>query len=311
MKRCIKIIMIAFTVLTLVYSIAYAQTTGDYINHIYQTAIASVDKTALEEDLNFLEDQISDVTIIEQTNAIITEATKVKESIIESRIEERTTISEKYSTYCEIYFDSLNTTDLDFVISSRTQLQNYMTQYEILWDVGITEPTTIYNTSLFDNRGLTVADIQNKITAITEQLDTLDISVDYGAIPTAYPIDGTFTSPFGVRTDPINGNPAFHNGVDIAAPVGTPIKAWFNGTVEEATTSSGNGNYVVIKQGELATFYAHLDTIGVRVGEVIKQGDVIGTVGTTGRSTGPHLHLGLYINAIAVDPAKLVNGSGV
>lgn len=309
MKQCTKFIGTTITFLIFYSSTIYSETTGDYINRIYQTSIASVDKTALEEDLNLLEEQIDDITIVEQANAIITESTKIKKSIIESRMEERADIADTYSTYRNIYFDSLNTTDLDFVISSRTQLQNYMTQYEISWDVGITEPNVVYSTSLFDNHGLSSEELKDKIDTITKQLDTLDVSVNYGRIPVSYPIDGTITSPFGVRTDPINGKSAFHNGLDIGAPIGTPIKAWFNGTVEEATSSDVNGNYIVIKQGDLATFYAHLDTIDITLGQTIKQGDIIGTVGTTGRSTGPHLHLGLYINNIAVDPSRMINGS--
>jgi murein DD-endopeptidase MepM/ murein hydrolase activator NlpD len=120
-----------------------------------------------------------------------------------------------------------------------------------------------------------------------------------------YPVSGQISSPFGWRIHPITKVISFHNGIDIAAPTGTPIYAPMGGTVERVFWSDLGGNSVIIKHddGTHTTGYAHLDQTFVKVGEKVKYGDVIGTVGNTGRSTGPHLHLTLRVNGTIVDPA--------
>jgi murein DD-endopeptidase MepM/ murein hydrolase activator NlpD len=117
------------------------------------------------------------------------------------------------------------------------------------------------------------------------------------------PIDGArMTSPFGMRRDPFLGTPECHCGVDFGAPRGTPIFAAGDGTVIMAGWHGGYGNYVRIRHNkDYQTGYGHMSKILVRIGQRVKQGQVIGRVGTTGRSTGPHLHFevlrdGHYIN---------------
>jgi hypothetical protein len=115
------------------------------------------------------------------------------------------------------------------------------------------------------------------------------------------------SSPYGYRTDPVTGEPgAFHDGIDIPAPRGTPVMAIQNGTVIQATTgSSGYGNLVRLQHdGNIQSFYGHLSGIGVRRGQQVTRGEVIGWVGSTGKSTGPHLHLGMSQNGLSVDPAS-------
>ena len=112
-----------------------------------------------------------------------------------------------------------------------------------------------------------------------------------------YPAEGAFTSPFGMRW----GRP--HEGVDIAAPEGTPIRAAASGTVASAGPSGGYGNYTCIQHsGGLSTCYAHQSSIAVSTGESVSQGDVIGTVGNTGSSFGAHLHFETREGGTAVDP---------
>ncbi len=120
------------------------------------------------------------------------------------------------------------------------------------------------------------------------------------------PTTGTFTSGFGYRTDPFGLGTTFHAGQDIAAPMGTPIYAATAGTVaivETPDQSGGYGNFTCIDRGGgFATCYAHQSAVLVHVGQVVTQGQEIGLVGSTGASTGPHLHFEVRINGVPVDP---------
>ncbi|WP_176793393.1 M23 family metallopeptidase [Rhodospira trueperi] len=118
------------------------------------------------------------------------------------------------------------------------------------------------------------------------------------------PIDGArLSSSFGMRRHPILGYSRMHTGVDFAAPTGTPIYAAGDGVVNFAGRKGGYGNYIRIRHnGEFATAYGHLSRIQVRNGQRVEQGDVIGRVGTTGMSTGPHLHYEIIRNGEKVNP---------
>jgi murein DD-endopeptidase MepM/ murein hydrolase activator NlpD len=117
------------------------------------------------------------------------------------------------------------------------------------------------------------------------------------------PVAGVFSSPFGWRTDPISGVRGFHPGQDIAAPWGTPIYAATSGVVSIAGWVSGYGNYTCINRDpSFATCYGHQSAIFVSVGQQVSQGQHIGNVGSTGYSTGPHLHFEVRINGQVVDP---------
>uniref|UniRef100_A0A7V3ZH88 Peptidase M23 n=1 Tax=Dictyoglomus thermophilum TaxID=14 RepID=A0A7V3ZH88_DICTH len=120
----------------------------------------------------------------------------------------------------------------------------------------------------------------------------------------SWPVIGSITSGFGMRRHPIlGGAPLFHTGVDIAASYGTPVRAAASGRIIFAGWYGGYGNMVIIDHGgKISTVYGHLSKIVVRVGEEIAEGDIIGYVGTTGLSTGPHLHFEVRVNGDPVDP---------
>lgn len=119
--------------------------------------------------------------------------------------------------------------------------------------------------------------------------------------------EARITSRFGYRTHPVTGNYGFHTGIDLAAPEGTPIKASFYGRVAETGSSDAWGNYVLLEHSDgFATYYCHMSEIYVDEGAVIRQGETLGLVGSTGWSTGPHLHFEVRINGIRVDPEKLL-----
>jgi murein DD-endopeptidase MepM/ murein hydrolase activator NlpD len=119
----------------------------------------------------------------------------------------------------------------------------------------------------------------------------------------ARPVPGGFASPYGTRVDPISGATSFHPGVDMIASYGTPIKACRAGTVVIAGPQGGYGNAVVINHGgNMATLYGHQSSLAVSVGQTVTAGQVIGYVGSTGYSTGPHLHFEVRISGNTVDP---------
>jgi murein DD-endopeptidase MepM/ murein hydrolase activator NlpD len=123
--------------------------------------------------------------------------------------------------------------------------------------------------------------------------------------PSLWPVEGRVTSSFGERQDPINGEGAFHRGIDIEASYGTPVRAAADGNVEMAAMASGYGREVMIDHGhQVLTVYAHLSTIAVFAGEHVTRGQVVGYVGQSGRATGPHLHYEVRVHNVPVNPHK-------
>ena len=118
-----------------------------------------------------------------------------------------------------------------------------------------------------------------------------------------WPVNGSIASGFGPRTHPIYGGSRVHTGVDISASQGTPIKAAGDGVVRMAGVNGGYGNWTLIDNGDgLATGYGHQSRIAVSIGEHVSTGEVIGYVGSTGASTGPHLHWEVRVNGNPVNP---------
>ena len=120
------------------------------------------------------------------------------------------------------------------------------------------------------------------------------------------PVAGTVSSPYGYRINPITGASELHDGVDIAAPMGSPVVAPLAGTVTFAGWNGGYGNQVTLSHGGFSTFYAHMSAILASVGQLLQAGQVLGQVGSTGMSTGPHLHWG----SSAGDPMQLLYDQG-
>jgi len=147
----------------------------------------------------------------------------------------------------------------------------------------------------------------NRINLARSQMDLLGRTLTL--VPYRKPVIGEveFTSGFGVRSDPFLGRPAMHTGLDFRAASGDPVRVTANGKVVSAGWSGGYGRMVEVDHGNgLSTRYGHLSEIGVKIGEQVKIGQVIGLVGSTGRSTGPHLHYETRIDGEAVDPQKFL-----
>ena len=124
-----------------------------------------------------------------------------------------------------------------------------------------------------------------------------------------WPITGSISSYFGYRPNPFTGIRQFHNGLDIVGPENFPVKAAMDGRVAETGYSSVFGNFVIMSHPDgYQTLYAHLNSISVRQGSSVTQGSRVGLLGSTGYSTGPHLHFGVFKNGKAIDPRKLLSG---
>ncbi len=127
--------------------------------------------------------------------------------------------------------------------------------------------------------------------------------------PRGWPVEGSLNARFGIRRNPFGEGYEFHTGVDLEARYGEPVRATADGTVVFAAYWGGYGNLVILDHGHgLTTFYGHLSRISVRVGQAVKRGQIVGRAGSTGRSTGPHVHYEVRVNDRPVDPRRFSAG---
>ena len=127
------------------------------------------------------------------------------------------------------------------------------------------------------------------------------------ATPSLWPAHGWVTGYFGQRSDPFTGEAGFHQGIDISTEKGQPVYATADGTIQSASYSGDYGNLIVLRHGfGLATHYGHLSGYAVRPGQEVKRGEIIGYVGSTGRSTGAHLHYEILVNGKVLNPLQLM-----
>ena len=162
--------------------------------------------------------------------------------------------------------------------------------------------------------------LEEELTALRQRTDSLDDSISeihaavearlrqLASTPSIRPVDGWFSDSYGWRNDPFDGTREFHRGLDIVVPHGTPVLAAADGLVTVAGRQAGYGKVVHLSHGSgLSTRYGHLSEILVRPGQRVKQGDVVGRVGSTGRSTGPHLHYEVLRAGRHVNPRKYLD----
>ena len=131
------------------------------------------------------------------------------------------------------------------------------------------------------------------------------------SIPSRNPLESAaLTSGYGMRIHPVLGGRRAHKGVDLAQPTGTPVYATADGVISKAEWFSSYGLYISMEHGgNIQTRYGHLSRLNVAAGQQVRKGDLIGYVGSTGRSTGPHLHYEVRINGLAVNPIPYMQGA--
>jgi murein DD-endopeptidase MepM/ murein hydrolase activator NlpD len=154
-----------------------------------------------------------------------------------------------------------------------------------------------------EQAGANEKSFQEIVKYITDQRSKLT------AVPSGWPVKGWITCGFGSRIDPFSGALSFHQGVDIANDMGTPVKATADGVIMFAQFEAGGyGNLVVVNHGNgYATRYGHLQKYVCSPGQHIKKGQILGYLGTTGRSTAPHVHYEVLLNSVGVNPVKYLN----
>ena len=134
-----------------------------------------------------------------------------------------------------------------------------------------------------------------------------DRKAQWASTPSIWPVRGWVSSGFGRRVSPFTGKDTIHGGLDISAPMRTPVIAPATGMVTFAGNEAGLGNTVALLHGYgMRTIYGHMDKLKVKMGQPVRRGDVLGWVGNTGLSTGPHLHYEIEVSGTAVDPLKYI-----
>jgi murein DD-endopeptidase MepM/ murein hydrolase activator NlpD len=154
--------------------------------------------------------------------------------------------------------------------------------------------------------------LEREVSALTERSEVLekfykDQSTLLASTPSTWPVRGYLSAVFGNRKDPFTGQPDFHSGIDISTPRGTKVHAPADGVVVSCRRQGGYGNAIIIDhQHGIVTRYAHLDGFNVRPGQRVRRGDVIGFVGSTGKSTAPHLHYEVWVRDQAQNPIQFI-----
>jgi murein DD-endopeptidase MepM/ murein hydrolase activator NlpD len=157
-----------------------------------------------------------------------------------------------------------------------------------------------------------LAELEMNVSALTDKSTQLeafyrDQKLLLSSTPSIWPVRGYLSATFGKRLDPFTGRPDFHPGIDISTPIGTRVVAPADGIVLSCVLSGGYGNAIIIDHGYgVVSRYGHLESYNVRPGQRVHRGDVIGFVGNTGRSTGPHLHYEVWVRDQAQNPIHFI-----
>jgi murein DD-endopeptidase MepM/ murein hydrolase activator NlpD len=177
-----------------------------------------------------------------------------------------------------------------------------------------TKERVLENIDTSDNGSIDTEELRKQIELSMESVgeikDYMSQQRDiYMSTPKGWPVAGRVSSPYGYREHPKTGMKDYHTGLDIAAGPGVPVKATAAGIVSFSGWSGGSGNLVALAHGMgYSTFYAHNKQVVVKVGQKVKRGDIIGYVGSTGNSTGPHLHYEVWRGGKSLNPYSFIEG---
>ncbi|MFZ2197819.1 MAG: M23 family metallopeptidase [Thermodesulfovibrionales bacterium] len=183
------------------------------------------------------------------------------------------------------------------------KLFSFRTKESVLEHIDTSDNGSIDMETLKDQIKITMESVGEIKDYLSQQKDL------YLATPKGWPVPGRISSPYGYREHPKTGLQDFHSGMDIASDPGTPVKATADGIVSFAGWSGGSGNLVALEHGlGFSTYYAHNRQVIVRAGQKVKRGDILGYVGSTGNSTGPHLHYEVWKEGKALNPSTYIEG---
>tara|TARA_S200000501_G_scaffold369931_1_gene410273 strand:+ start:304 stop:1419 length:1116 start_codon:yes stop_codon:yes gene_type:complete len=266
--------------------------------------VSNTEKIYLKKDINNLFNQ--ETIILKLDKKII-----YKENIILQSLY-RSAIDENIPANIIIEFARIYGFQVDFQRDIRTK-----DKFQIMYEVFLNENNTIVETGEIQFANLILGGQDNSLYYFDKEnveghYDKNGKSVQKALMKT--PINGArLSSPFGIRKHPIDGFNKMHRGTDFAAPTGTPIMASGNGIIQKVGWCGGGGNCIKIKHNSTyQTVYAHMSKFarGMKKGVRVKQGQTIGYVGSTGKSTGPHLHYEVIVNGKKVNSQKLKLPSG-
>lgn len=199
------------------------------------------------------------------------------------------------------------------VESTISALKKSEAEFKRLFSLGSKEKV-LENIHSADSGSLDMDDLKQQINCTIETIgeikEYLHMQRDiYTSTPRGFPVEGDISSRYGRRMSPLDGEREFHSGIDLSATPGNPVKATADGIVSFTGRSGGSGNLVVLEHGHgFSTIYAHNRRNSVKVGQKVRRGDIIGYVGSTGYSTGPHVHYEIWKNGKPVDPADYAKG---
>ena len=206
--------------------------------------------------------------------------------------------------------------DLDLIELQRQMelLQMYAAQAEMSnsgpWELDFHYPDALQKTDQILHKMVMLRqEIQMLYPLILQYAEDVSTQkMQFSRIPKIWPCDGVLTSDFRYRINPVTGKRAFHTGIDIGAPMYTKIYAPIDGTVVYSGWRGGYGNMVILDHGQgVTTRYAHSSKLLVKVGQQVKMGDKIALMGSTGQSTGSHLHYEIRVDGVAIDPLKYLS----
>jgi len=197
--------------------------------------------------------------------------------------------------------------------STISALKNAENEFKRLFSLGSKEKV-LENVDTKDSGSIDMENLKQQIKETAETVgeikDYLRVQRDiYVSTPKGLPVNGSISSYFGKRENPTNGGSEFHSGLDISASPGNPVRATADGIVSFSGWNGGSGNLVVLEHGHgFSTFYAHNKMSIVKVGQRIKRGDKIAYSGSTGNSTGPHVHYEIWKEGKPVNPIEYTKG---
>lgn len=290
--------------------IAYAETDEDLLE-IYGKSSYSEVKQNIETQIVSIENNIKEIERIkkenEEYNNLVDKYNeeqerqyKVINNTVEKYIDRNISIKEEFLSDLE----SMSISDLKKLDSEFKA--NIVKMDEVIDTMDNVTYLENYKNTDFDLEGLylTVDSLWNEWDTAIDATEIGNVKSIQWIMPNEYKV----TSKFGYRVDPLSGSKiTYHTGADFKCDIGTPVGALFDGVVIDTSYSASSGKYITVQSSDrVKYFYCHLDEVFVDKGDSIKQGDIIANSGNTGyRSTGPHLHLSLYINGAVYDPCKL------
>ena len=290
-----------------------AETSEDLLN-VYGMTLGGSDKLAIEYEINSLLKEIDGAEAAKADSIAKNTFTDLQKEFNKEKKDslnkDLNSILDNNSKIVDYISDNFMSTDINDLLTKDKEYKNNVSKANnVLAELDILEGITYtYEQFDYDFEGMEEL-LSTKKVLYDEALDTYELG-EVSNIRFPMNTDRYVTSKYGNRIDPIKKNvTSFHAGTDYRAVTGTEIYSMFNGVVTSCGWSDTSGYFIVVESGEnVKTFVCHLSKILVEKGQSVKQYDLIGLSGGTGsRSTGPHLHLALYLNGATYDVDKLFN----